>query len=391
MITHPVFIIVFLLLVEAAVLYAAGHPRFKKYFQFLPSVFWIYFLPMLASTVGLIDEKSPIYQKIITHFLPASLVLLLIPIDIKAIMRLGPTAIMMFFAGSFGIMMGTVLVFGLFKQWVGDEFWSGFGALSASWTGGSANMIAVKEAIATPEHIFAPMVVVDTIVPYVWMGFMVAMSGSQALYDRWNGSDRNVLDDLAAKVSGTASDIKKAWRWEYAAGFIVVALMASLGLQRVARLLPVVENVISVTAWTIILVTLLGIGLSFTRVRQMEHFGMSRVGYFLLYFVLTAIGAKASLSHLNATLLLILAGFLIVLFHSFILIIASKLLRAPMFLVAVASQANVGGVASTPIVAEIYQPGLASVGLLLAILGNICGTYLGIITSQLCRWVAGAI
>ena len=62
---------------------------------------------------------------------------------------------------------------------------------------------------------------------------------------------------------------------------------------------------------------------------------------------------------------------------------------ASMFLAVVASQANIGGVASAPIVAEIYQPGFSSVGLLLAILGNIIGTYIGILTAQLCRWVAG--
>jgi uncharacterized membrane protein len=60
-------------------------------------------------------------------------------------------------------------------------------------------------------------------------------------------------------------------------------------------------------------------------------------------------------------------------------------MKAPMFLVASASQANIGGVASAPVVAEVYRPGLASVGLLLAILGNILGTYMGIFCAQLCR------
>ena len=66
-------------------------------------------------------------------------------------------------------------------------------------------------------------------------------------------------------------------------------------------------------------------------------------------------------------------------------ILVSRLIKAPMFLVAVASQANIGGVASAPIVAEVYQPGLASIGLLLAVLGGIIGTYLGILTGYLCH------
>ena len=83
--------------------------------------------------------------------------------------------------------------------------------------------------------------------------------------------------------------------------------------------------------------------------------------------------------------ILIVAGFLIILIHTAFLLIAARLTRAPMFLVAVASQANVGGVASAPIVAEVYRPGLSSVGLLLAILGGIVGTYLGIIVGTWCR------
>ncbi len=388
MIKNPISIVIFLLLIEIFVLYISEHKDFKKYFSFLPAVFWIYFLPMLSSTIGLVDAQSPIYQKITTYILPASLFLLLITVDVKAILKLGRPALMMFFAGSFGIIFGTVVVFALFKNFVGADMWSGFGALSASWTGGSANMIAVKEAIHTPDAVFTPMVIVDTIVPYVWMGFLVAMSSGQALYDRWNRSDRRILDQLSRKAHSVSVSIRKEWRLDKVILILIFAVLASLLTQTVAKFLPVIKDVISTYAWTIIIITALGIGLSLTRVKKLENFHASSIGYFLLYFVLTTIGAKASLSNIGATIFLIVAGFLIVIIHSSVLVLVAWLIRAPMFLVATASQANIGGVASTPIVAEIYQPGLASVGLLLAILGNIIGTYLGILTSQICRFMA---
>ena len=154
-----------------------------------------------------------------------------------------------------------------------------------------------------------------------------------------------------------------------------------------AKFLPVVKNIISLSAWTIIVVTTLGILFSFTPARRLEKFGSNKIGYFLLYFVLTTIGAKASVSHLGASAILIAAGVVIILVHAAVLLIAARLLKAPAMLVAAASQANVGGVASAPVVAEIYQPGLASIGLLMAILGNIIGTYLGIVVGQICRWM----
>ena len=389
MIHHPIAIILFLLVVESAVLYIADQPRFKKYFHFLPSVFWIYFLPMLASSVGLLDPHSVVYQKISAIFLPASLVLLLLSSDIKGILRLGKPALIMMFAGSLGIMVGMPLVFLLFKPWVGAHMWSGFGALSASWIGGSANMIAVKEAIGTPDSVFTPMVIVDTVVPYVWMGILVASSGFQWQFDRINESDRRILDVLARRAKVSASERK-----EKSTSLMTVAiLLLSVAAAGVAKLigshLPVIKDAITPFAWTIIAASFLGILFSFSPLKKLEDAGASRVGYFLLYFVLTSIGAKANITNLHATLILIIAGFMVVLIHVTFILVAARMIRAPMFLAAVASQANIGGVASAPVVAAVYQPGLASVGLLLAILGNIVGTYLGIITAQLCRMFAG--
>ncbi|HLD69465.1 MAG TPA: DUF819 family protein [Candidatus Omnitrophota bacterium] len=395
MIHNPAFLIGFLLFVETLILYLAAHPHFKKYFNFLPAVFWIYFLPMLFSTFGAIDSKSPIYSKISTHLLPASLFLLLISVDIKAIFQLGKPALLMFFVGSAGIILGAPVVYFLFKPWIGAQTWSGFGALSASWTGGSANMIAVKEALGVPDSVFLPMVIVDTVVPYVWMGTLVAFAGFQNFYDRMNHSNRNVLDELSRRISsmdqlkGGNSKDERRFDFKRIAFLAAFAVVGSWSASAIANFLPEIKGVISTYAWTIIVVTFLGILCSLTPLKRLEQWGSNRLGYFMLYFVLTTIGAKASITHIGSSLILIAAGFVLVLIHAGVLLLVSKWKKIPLFLVAVASQANIGGVASAPIVAEIYQPGFASVGLLLAILGNIVGTYFGILTGQLCRWVGG--
>jgi uncharacterized membrane protein len=385
MITHPVLIVVVLIAIEALVLGLSRHERTKRCFDLLPAVFWIYFLPMLAATFGLITSKSPVYALITTWLLPASLILLLLPVDMKAILRLGPTALAMFFTGAVGIMAGAALSFALFKPLIGREFWSGFGALSASWTGGSANMIAVKEALAVPDAIFAPMVIVDTVVPYLWMGLLIAMVGLQPAFDRWNRSERAILDRLGEHV---AKHLATGVGRRTLAGIILslgVAIAGSGAAHLVARQLPPIRDVVTSYTWTIMIVSLIGILLSFSPLRSLERSGASRTGYDLLYFVLTAIGAKASVASIGAALVLIAAGLLIVAVHAAVLLAGARIMRAPMFLVAAASQACIGGVASAPVVAEVYHPGLASVGLLLAILGNIVGTWLGILCAQLCR------
>ncbi len=379
-------ILTFLVLatIEAVILFVAGHPRTKKYFNFLPAVFWIYFVPMLVSCAGLINTKSQLYDWATTYGLPASLFLLLLGVNLKAIARLGRTALLMFLAGSLGIMGGTVLTFVIFRPFVGVEFWSGFAALSASWTGGSANMIAVKEALGTPNDVFLPMVVVDTVVPYVWMGLLIAASKGQVSFDRWNHCEARVLDHIRERIASIQTVQPLAPRGKNVVFLIGLAFAVSLGVQSIAKALPVIEGVISNFAWAIILVSVVGLAASLTPLCRYEG-GSTRVGYYLLYFVLTTIGAKASVSHLGTSVILIAAGTVIVLIHAIVLLIAARWLRAPLMLVATASQANIGGVVSAPVVAETYQPGLASLGLLLAILGNVMGTYLGIIVGQICR------
>ncbi len=376
--------VLILLGIECCVLWAARQKFFEPLFNILPFVFFIYFLPMLASTFGVIDPKAPVLGSITTNILPMALFLLLVTVDLRAIFRLGGRALGIFFIGSLGVMAGTVLAFALVKPWVGKEFWAGFGALSASWTGGSANMIAVKEAMTVPDQIFLPMVVVDTIVPYVWMGVLIAAVKWQPVFDRWNRSDRTMLDKFRGKaesVHPTAAGMS----FSGVCSLLMCAFAAGTAARGAAGYLPQVKDVLSPYAWTIIIVSMLGLGLSFTPVQKLEKIGATKAGYWLLYFVLTAIGAKASLTYLGSSLILIGAGFLIIGVHLIFLLIGARVLRAPLFLVAAASQANIGGVASAPVVAAVYEPGLASVGLLLAITGNIAGTYLGILCAQFCR------
>ncbi|HQP92086.1 MAG TPA: DUF819 family protein, partial [Candidatus Omnitrophota bacterium] len=249
-------------------------------------------------------------------------------------------------------------------------------------------MIAVKEAIGTPENVFLPMVIVDTIVPYVWMGVLIALAGFQPVFDKWNRADRKIIDELAAKHIGAHLSKKEKLRFDKLLLIFFIVIFGMAISRYLSGFLPEIKDVISRYAWTIIIASFIGILLSFTNVKKLENHGASKIGYFLLYFVLASIGAKAEVISVGPVITLIIAGFLVVLFHAVILLLTARLIKAPLFLVAVASQANIGGVASAPIIASVYQPGLASIGLLLAVLGNIIGTYLGILTSQLCRLAA---
>jgi len=444
---NPIFILAVLMLIEGCILYFSEQQAAAKFFRYLPSMFWIYFLPMMANTAGIIPKESAVYGNITKLCLPASLVLLLLSVDVKAILRLGGTALAMMGAGVAGIMVGGPIVVMIYKHWLPGDAWKAIGALSASWIGGSANMIAVKEATNTPDSVFLPAVIVDTIVPYAWMGILIALSAAQARFDRWNKSNMALIEELQARTKvvsaggGAAlttraaglsilaagvlcfalfgvSQFQPAIReaicgnalligcglaaaalcvvWQISNGRCIGRILAMLGVSvagaivslYIAGRMPVVNNLVNMMTWTIIIATVLGIILSFTPVRSLESAGASKLGFAVLYFVLASIGAKASMSHIAASPILLLAGVTWVGIHAVFLVIAARLLRSPMCLAAAASQAAIGGPASAPVVAGIYQPQLTPVGLLLAVLGNIVGTFLGLCCSYLCGLVS---
>ncbi len=72
-----------------------------------------------------------------------------------------------------------------------------------------------------------------------------------------------------------------------------------------------------------------------------------------------------------------------------ILLVVARLIRAPLFFVATGSMANIGGAASAPVVAGIYNPALAPVGVLMGIAGYILGIYGALAAAYLLGMVGG--
>jgi uncharacterized membrane protein len=127
--------------------------------------------------------------------------------------------------------------------------------------------------------------------------------------------------------------------------------------------------------WLIVLATSFGLILSFTKARNYEGAGASRIGSLFIYFLVATIGMKMDISKIFENIGLFAVGGIWMAIHVILLLIVGKLIRAPYFFLAVGSKANIGGAASAPVVAGAFHPSLAPVGVLLAVLGYAFGTY----------------
>lgn len=362
---------------------AAMQPLFKR----LPAIFWIYFLPMVATSLGLLPDASPVYSAMSRYLLPASLVLMLLSSDIRAIARLGPRALGAIGAAVLGIALGAVVAFLLLGDALGDESWKGLAALTGTWTGGSANLIAVATSLGLSPETQGIAILVDTVVGYSWMGILIALSSKsrQAALDRRLGADRAEVAAMGARVESRAEANRRPLRVRDAIYLVALALVtAALGLW-LGKQLPPIGDVLTPFAWGILIVTTAGIGLSLTPLARLDGAGASSLGYAGFYLLLAAVGAQADLGKIVTQPLWIVAGVIMILVHALVLLLALRLMRAPSFFLGAASQASIGGYSSAPVVAEIFQAGLAPVGLLLAVVGNVAGTYIGLAVAQLLK------
>jgi len=376
LVTEPTAIAGILTAIIAALFWLSGVTRLKRLFDVLPVVLFAYFLPTIATALRIIPPQSPAYDWITRYMLTVALFLLMITVDLRSVVRLGPMALIMMLAGSLGIMIGAPIILLLFGPVLPHDAWKGIAALTGSWIGGSANMVAVAESVGTPDNLLGPMIIVDTVVGYGWMAVLLVLSAWQDRFDRWNRAHREAIEVTNRHLA--ALDARRTPLDLRSAGLIVLGGFAAATLAvTVGGWLPELGNpkIISHMTWTVLLVVTVGLILSFTRLQRLEEEGASRMGYVALYLMMAAVGAQADLRAVLEAPVFLLAGVVWIAIHVTVLLIVARLIRAPLFFVATGSMANIGGTASAPVVASMYHPAMAPVGLLMAVLGYVVGTY----------------
>jgi uncharacterized membrane protein len=341
--------------------------------------------------------------------LPASLVLLCIGIDFKGLMNLGWKPIVMFLAATVGIILGGPVAL-LFISTIApdiisaepDQVWRGLSTVAGSWIGGGANQTAMKEIFEVRDNLFASMIVVDVVVANIWMGFLLYGASISNKVDGWLKADNTAITDLKERIQDFRAGIEVIPNTTQVFVLLAVAFggvaVAHFGSDIITPAMSSfkealndlgLNSLMSGFFWLVVIATTLGLGLSFTKARNLEGVGASRWGSVFIYILVATIGMKMNLGEVLDNLGLFAVGIIWMLIHVIILLFVAYLIKAPFFFVAVGSQANVGGAASAPIVASAFSPALAPVGVLMAVLGYALGTYGALICAYMMQAVAG--
>jgi uncharacterized membrane protein len=392
LVQSPLGVLAVLLFVLAALFMAQRHPAGARFFAAVPLLVFCYFVPALLSNTGVIPLESDLYGFIRRVLLPASLILLVLATDIPAVISLGRDAVVLFLAGTASIAAGGPLAFlalgWMFPTDTLDQAWRGLSALSGSWIGGGANFVAVGESVGADPATMSLMVVVDVGVANVWTAVLLWFAGRERAMDERIGADRSRIDAVREKVEQYQAEVARPANLGEMLLILALGLGTTIIVTWMARFLPDIGTIINGFTWVVCLVTAAGVAFSFTRLRRLEGAGASVMGTVFLYLLVATIGASAQFREVAKNLPLLAVGALWMAIHAASMLAVRRFLRAPIFFLAVGSQANVGGAASAPVVAAAFHPALAPVGVLLAVLGYVLGTYVGLLTAFVLRAVA---
>lgn len=372
------------LLAFTAVIAIAEKTIGGKFFKYVPGIVLIYIGAALMKTFGFFSASESVetaYGTVRGLLLPTMLMLMLLHCDLRKIIRLGPKMLLTFFAASLSIIAGFTITYVLLQGFYAEGTWKAFSALSASWTGGSANMVILQGILDVPENIFGYALIMDTVNYSVWVMFLFWLVPFALKFNKWTKADTSYIDEITAQLEAEDNGDKQPIGFVELIGFLALALFVSAAATKIGDSLPELGAAVNATTWTIIIASAVGLILAMTKVGKLP--GSMEISKVMLYIVIGLIASHADFSQLFQAPVYIISGFMIMFFHGVIMVILAKVFKLDLFTMGVASLANIGGVASAPILAGSFNRTLIPVGILMAVLGSLLGTYYGIFTSYI--------
>lgn len=367
----------------AAGLFPTMERRFGwRVFAVLPPIVLTYLLVTALAVAGLWQINTEIQaaqSMAISRLIPALLFLLMINCDLRAIFALGPRVLGVFFCTTLSLFIAFIVTYLIYRHWLARDAWQPLAALSGSWAGGTANMVAVKQAIGMSDALLAMSLLTDALCYSMWVVVLFSVARLAPAFNRWTRAESsgNMKVAPARPTAPTTPDSVLIW---LGSALLVGAVSAWL-----SDYLPI-SSMFTSTTWTILLATLAGLIIAHTPLAQFP--GAAPVSSALLISVVAVLASQSNFQGFASAPLYLACGVTVIAIHALLLALAARIFHFDLYLCGIASLAHIGGVAATPVLAATYSPALVPVGVLLALLGYILGTGFGLLVASVLQMLA---
>ena len=358
-------------------------------------------LGAVLSNAGIVPQDSPVYRGIEGPVTSLAIVYLLLGVRLADLREAGPAMLGLFILASIGTALGSLAGAALFFDSLGSDTWKLAGAFTGTYTGGSLNFAAIGRGLDLPASTFAAASAADAVTTALWMGFILM---SPIVLGRWLGSPAQTVQAgpgaaVAGRPPGSAeprpepqrardeSEHHPYWSPVPIALFDLV-LLAAIGMAvliaagALARWVGLFPEIL----WLTTIALALGHWPAVRRVR-----GSSQIGNLGLHLFFAVIGIRSLLAAMVEIGPEVFFYTLVaVAIHGIFLFSLGRILKASVPMLAVVSQAAIGGPSTAMAVA--VSRGWASLmlpGVAVGLLGYALGNYAGFGVAYLVRAILG--
>lgn len=365
-----------------------------KLFQYVPPLLFIYATPVFLNNFDVIPSASPVYGGLSSFSLPVFIVLMLIKVNVPAAVKVMGKGVLVMLMGTAGVVVGAVVSYVIVHRWLAPDAWTGFGALAGSWIGGTGNMAATSEMLATPPEQFGLAVLADNVIYLVWLPILLASKNFADRFNAWAKvpEDRIRMMDSAAALVAEEEEAPEMRQYIYLVAIAIgvtwiSTVLASVFFNAMVSSAPGLQVVLSESTWRILLITTISLALSVTPVSKLPN--ATAMGTAMIYIFVAGMGARATVEGFGQAPAFLLGAFIWIFIHGAFCLAGAKLFRVDVHSAAIASAANIGAAASAPIVAAFHRPSLVPVSILMALIGYALGNYLAPMAGHLARMAVG--
>ena len=405
-----------LLLITSAVWYTGQLKGgfWEKLYTYMPPMILLFLIPSVLGSFSILPGGDSMASRFaLGILLPITLILMTMTINFRDILALSRKSILIFLAGTVGIIVGGPMALWLVGQSSpellmdkGDEsVWKGLVCISGSWINGTPGQTSMKEIFGVSNELYFIMLAVDTVVQNLWLALLLFGVRMSTWLNRMLKADPSEMATIQQAGFEKHQKVKQPLdSQDFILRVLQLVVLALTGFAIIYVATQILsgyfqsQNIPETSVWSflsknsfwqVFFATSLGIALSFTKARQLEEVGPTKIGNFFFYFLFSAIGLKMNIFRLGGQWEFVIICVIWILIHFIFLMTAARLLKGSFFFVAVGSQANIGGPATASMVAGAFNPHLASMGVLLGVLSNVIGNYCGLIAGVLYKWVVG--
>lgn len=381
MITTGIGFLAFITFYTALFLWLAKKYPLKVYKVF-PPILIIYLVTMIFFTCGawtMTDSVKATKTALVNNMVPAMVFLMCLNCNVKRIFKLGPKLLLAFASASVTICIGFVVSYLMFKNALGHPA-AEFGAVCASWVGGIQNFLAVKESMSVPDSVMSNIILMININYSFWIMILVAMSPLAARFNAWTRADVKHIHEISRSLEESEEDGGKHVDHLNVLMVIGISLMAVAVCRYLAGRMPTIAF-INASVWEYVFVSIIGLALGMSRLSTLP--GADMVSNVMLTLVMTLLATELNILQIKDAWLYIVAGAVVLIVHALLFIPLAKLFKLDLHTCGVASIANIGGPSSAPIVAATYHRSYVSISVIMATLGCVIGTFVGLLVSQL--------